>query len=350
MPAIATAWTKRRRWRAQRRPQVGSGPRWFARAVGPGHKLGGLVVAAALLALGALLGVAWAAGFDKVAHVLVHPHWAWLPPAVAAEVVAYLGYTFAYREVARAEDGAELGAPGAAALVTTGFGVFLQGGGFALDREALRRAGLSDRESRQRVLALGMLEYGVLAPAAAVAALLVYLHDDSVSSSLTLPWVIGVPAGSAVAAVALRCRKRLGGRRGWRARLGHALSALGFVLGLLRSSGRARFAAAGIGAYWLGDVFCLWAALHVFAAQPPPVAQLLLGYATGYALTRRALPLGGAGVVECLLPFALGWVRIPLPQALLAVVLYRAVNLWLPMIPALASIPALARLETRSQS
>jgi hypothetical protein len=51
---------------------------------------------------------------------------------------------------------------------------------------------------------------------------------------------------------------------------------------------------------------CLWSALHVFDGKAPPVAQLIVGYATGYAITRRALPLGGAGVVEALLSFALG--------------------------------------------
>jgi hypothetical protein len=38
------------------------------------------------------------------------------------------------------------------------------------------------------------------------------------------------------------------------------------------------------------------------------------------------LPLGGAGVVEGLLPFALGWVRIALAPAVLAVVAYRAMK------------------------
>jgi putative heme transporter len=323
--------------------RVGSGQRWLTRAVGPGHKLAVLLVLAAVLALGALACVAWAAGFGSVAHVLIHPRWGWIAAALGGELVAYAGYTFAYGEIARAEDGAELDTPKAAALVATGFAAFLQGGGFALDREALRRVGLSKRQARERVLALAMVEYAVLAPATAVAALLVLLRVKGLGASMTLPWIVGVPAGATIALVALRFRRRIERSNGWRAALGHALSALGFVLGLARS--RSAVAYAGIAVYWLGDVFCLWATLHVFAAQPPPVAQLLVGYASGYALTRRALPLGGAGVVEVLLPFALGWVGIALPQALLAVVLYRAINLWLPMIPALVSIPALARLE-----
>lgn len=325
----------------------GSGPLLLSRIVGPSHKLAALVVLAAVLALAALFGVAWAAGFSSVVRLVLHPRWWWLPAAVGGEVLAYAGYTLAYRETVRAEGGTELRTPRAAALVATGFGVFLHGGGFALDREALRRSGMDEHESRQRVLALGTLEYAVLAPAAAIAALIVFVRATHVSSTLTLPWLIGVPAGAVLALGALQFRKRLEGARGWRAGLGHALAALSLVLCMLRSPRRSWLAFAGITAYWFGDIFCLWAALHLFAAQPPPTAQLIVGYATGYALTRRALPLGGAGIVEALLPFALGWVAIALPHALLAVVAYRAINLWLPMIPALAAIPSLARLETR---
>jgi uncharacterized membrane protein YbhN (UPF0104 family) len=104
-----------------------------------------------------------------------------------------------------------------------------------------------------------------------------------------------------------------------------------------------------MGLYWIGDIACLWATLHAFQAVTPPVPQLIVGYATGYALTRRALPLGGAGVVEALLPFALGWVTIALAPALLAVVAYRGINLWLPMFAALAGLPSLRRLEQPQQ-
>jgi len=273
----------------------------------------------------------------------VHPHWIWFPAAIGGELLAYLGYTLAYREVAQAERGAELDVPKAAALVATGFGVFVQGGGFALDREALQRAGLTEDEARRRVLGLGALEYAVLAPATAVAALIVLLRHQTVSASLTVPWLVGVPVGATLALLALRHEKRV---RRWPLvgrRLGGNLHALRLILGLLTTP-RHCLALLGTLAYWTGDVFCLWATLHAFSAHTPPVAQLIVGYATGYALTRRALPLGGAGVVEALLPFALGWVRIALAPALLAVFAYRLINLWLPMIPALAGLPTLRRL------
>ena len=79
----------------------------------------------------------------------------------------------------------------------------------------------------------------------------------------------------------------------------------------------------GMGLYWVGEIFSLSAALHAFGSPRPAVAALIIGYATGYALTRRTLPLAGAGVVEALLPFALVWVGAGLAPAVLAVFLYR---------------------------
>jgi uncharacterized membrane protein YbhN (UPF0104 family) len=95
-------------------------------------------------------------------------------------------------------------------------------------------------------------------------------------------------------------------------------------------------AVAGMALYWLGDAFILWAALRGFLAHAPDIPTLLVAYATGYALTRRSLPLAGAGVVGALLPFALHWVGFAFAPAVLAVFVYRIYNLWLPLLPALA--------------
>ena len=309
------------------------------------HRLTLLVMIAAALAAAGLIGVTWAAGVHRMLVGLVHPHWVWLGVAVVCEIVAYLGYTAAYREVARAEDGAELEVGKAAALVSVGFGVFAHGGGFALDREALQRAGLPEAEARRRVRALGALEYAVLAPATLIAAVIVLVAHQSISGSLTLPWIIGVPVGTALALTALHFR---GAIERWPyvgRPLVRELHSLELVLGLLCSPRRHALVLVGALGYWGGDVFCLWSTLHAFSAHTPPVAQLLVGYATGYALSRRALPLGGAGIVEALLPFSLGWLKIALAPAVLAVFAYRLINLWLPMIPALAGLPTLRRLE-----
>jgi len=61
------------------------------------------------------------------------------------------------------------------------------------------------------------------------------------------------------------------------------------------------------------------------------------------ALTRRTLPLGGAGTVEVLVSFALAWTGVPLANAVLAVCAYRFFNLWLPLLPAAIGLRHLKR-------
>jgi uncharacterized membrane protein YbhN (UPF0104 family) len=311
------------------------------------HRLAFIVTMAAVLAFGALFGLAWWAGPVAIFHRLIHVHWWWVPIALAAEVASYAGYVLAYREVARAEDGAEFNLSRAAAVVATGFGVFVASGGFALDEAVLKSAGVPPKEARSRVLGLGALEYVVLAPAAMAAALyLVVRAKPDLDIALTFPWIVGVPVGFAAGGALLLARHRMDLRRGWlREHLAHGLEALSLVRYLALRPIPYGFAFLGIALYWAGDITCLFAALHVFFAKPPPIPQLVLGYATGYALTRRTLPLGGAGVVDALLPLALVWVGIALAPAVLAVVVYRFMNLWLPVIPALAGLPTLRRLS-----
>lgn len=315
------------------------------------HRLAFVVMAAGVLTFGAFTGLAWWAGFVRVYHRFVHVHWWWALVALGAEIVAYVGYIVAYREVARAEDGHELNLTSAAAVVATGFGVFVASGGFALDEAVLRSAGVPPREARARVLGLGALEYVVLAPAAMAAALyIVIFARPDIDPALTFPWIVGVPVGFAAAAVLMLNRHRLKRRSGWRAHVANAIEALSLVRCMMLRPLPYGLAFAGIAVYWAGDIACLWAALHVFSLQPPPVAQLVLGYATGYALTRRTLPLGGAGIVDTLLPLSLVWLGIAFAPAVVAVVVYRFMNLWLPMIPALAGLPTLKAMSRRRRA
>jgi uncharacterized membrane protein YbhN (UPF0104 family) len=304
-----------------------------------------LLAIAGALSLGATIGVAWAAGFGAVFADLRNIDFVWFGAAFGAEAVAYLGYMLAYREVARVEGGPHLGLPRLAALVSTGFGAFYARGGFAVDLDALQKAGCAPREARTRVLGLGALEYAVLAPAAAVSAAV--LLDSGVHApgpGFTWPWAVAVPVGFALAVVALAKRTQWRELGGWRGAVGHALDAVHVLRQLVcapRAHGLA--ALAGIAAYWAADIFCLWASLQAFHVSLS-VPALIVGYATGYALSRRTLPLAGAGAVEALLPFALGWSGVALAAALLAVLGYRVFNLWLPLLPAAVGLPHVKRL------
>jgi uncharacterized membrane protein YbhN (UPF0104 family) len=294
-----------------------------------------LLALAGALSLSALVGVAWAAGFTAVLDGLRDIDYTWFAAAFCAEVVAYLGYMLAYREVARVEGGPQLELPRIAALVSAGFGVFVARGGFAVDVGAFQDAGCPPREARARVLGLGALEYAILAPAAAISAAVLLDHGARAPGpGFTWPWAIAVPVGFVLAFFALEWRARFREQGGWRGAIGHGLDAVHVLRQLFRAP-RDHGAAAvlGITGYWTCDIFCLWASLQAFHVTLS-IPALIVGYATGYALTRRTLPLAGAGAVEALLPFALGWSGVALATALLAVFGYRIFNLWLPLVPA----------------
>jgi hypothetical protein len=256
-------------------------------------------------------------------------------------VLAYVGYVLAYREVARVEDGPSLPHSRALALVATGFGVFIARGGFSVDLHAFRQEFVDDREARVRVLGLGALEYALLAPATCIVAILLLLdHVHQPGSGLTMPWAIAVPTGGVLALLALRLRDRLRGRQGWRDHVAQWLDSIHVIRQLFFKLEHAA-GPIGTGIYWFGDIACLAFCLRAYEGHFPSIAPLLIGYATGYALTRRTLPLAGAGAVEALLPFALLWTGTPLAAAVTAVLAYRIVNFWLPIVPAVFGLRSL---------
>jgi hypothetical protein len=315
-----------------------------------GLELVAFVIAGAVIALATTVGVAWAAGFEDVLHRLFHPRPLWIPLSLAGQLVAFGGYMLAYREVARVERGPDLGMMKVASVVFAGFGVFIAHGGFSADVVALRGSGIGKREARTRVMGLGALEYAVLAPAACVCAIIILAHGSHKPGlGFTLPWAIAVPLGFAAAFVALRCHHRFSGKGGWRGAIGHALDAVAVLWHLLRQPFRHGHAFLGMALYWFGEIFSIGAALHAFGSTRPAVAALIVGYATGYALTRRTLPLAGVGIVEALLPFALFWAGAQLAAAVLAVFVYRFFNLWVPLVPAVIGIRRLRQEEQENR-
>jgi len=300
-------------------------------------------IAAGVLALIGGIAVAWLAGFGAVASHLRHVQYYWLPFALIGAFVAHVGYVMAYREVAHVDRGVRIGTLRVGAIVAAGFGMFTPRGGFAVDLEALQDLGVPPEEARVRVLGLGSLEYAVLAAGACACAFILLLGGSHAQRAVTLSWAIGVPAGTALAAIAVRyrsflCRGPIG--RLLRPALDSILVVWKIVSAPRRHGGKAFF---GMSIYWAAEVFVLWTCLAAFTHVTPSVAAVVVGYATGYALTRRTLPLAGAGAVEVLLPFALVWVGYGLPAAVLAVFAYRIFNLWLPLGPAIGAMFALRK-------
>jgi uncharacterized membrane protein YbhN (UPF0104 family) len=294
------------------------------------------------VAAAAVVAIAGAYGFHAFGQAWTHTRPGWLALAGAAEVLAIPAYSIAYRGLGRVHGDRPLPLPIVMRLVIAGFGPFAAGGGFSLDKRALATLRRDPDGVIVRVLALGALEWGLLAPAAWVSALVLLARaDHRAMPSLLWPWAIAVPVGFAIGLwlTAPDRRDRIVARdTRWVRRVAPALHGVGVLHELVRSPVRHATAWLGTTLYWALDIAALYCAAR-FVGVPIGVAEAVLAYATGYALTRRSLPLGGAGVTETLMTFALHWVGWPVPEALAAVAVYRFFNFVVPTLPALIVRP-----------
>ena len=314
-----------------------------------------IVAAGATVAVSFLL--AQDAGWTRVDHVAYAGHaWAWLLGCLVAEVVAYLGYVLTIRDIARVDDGPDMDVSVSAKTVVAGFGVFAAtrgSGGFAVDYWALRKEGASRRDAFWRVLALGFLEFATLGAVALVASVALFLRfDGHASASATLPSLIVLPCfGLAIWATSPKRARRLSRREPGHGRIrrtvGDWIAGARKTRALLASPREHGLGVLGMTVYWAGDIACLWAALKLVGGPGMTASALVVAYSGGYVLSRRSLPAGGAGVVEAALTFALVGMGAAFAPALIAVLIYRLFNFWLPIVPALALMPTIRDLRQR---
>jgi uncharacterized membrane protein YbhN (UPF0104 family) len=295
-----------------------------------------VLLGALAVAVGTLILITAHVGYTEVVDRFQALEPAWLGVALAGQVAAFAGYALAYRRIVTAFGGPKADTGLLLRLVASGFGAFAIGGGFALDYRALRSLEGDERAATMRVLALGALEYVVLAPAACVVAAVMLIEGADVLRSVLWPWVVAVPVGFALGFWLAARHERAADRRTgklWRM-LADALAGINLIRRMAAEPARFAPAALGITLYWAGELVSLWASVRVFGTSLTFGASLI-GLATGYALTRRSMPLAGAGVTELLLTLALVWVGLDLATALAAVVIYRLFSFVLPMLPGL---------------
>ena len=243
-------------------------------------------------------------GFPHVWRLVQSRHnWPWLLGCLIGELVAYGGYVLTLRDMARVDEGNEVDLKVSAKTVVAGFGVFAatrSSGGFAVDYWAFREAGSSRHDAVRRVVRLGLLEYVVLSIAAlGASALLFFGLDGHAGNGVTLPSLVIVPAlGIGFWLTPPERAERLSRRRsGFGRRLFADTVAGAATVRRLFDPARHGLGVLGNALYWFGDIFCLWAALQFVGVQIS-ASLLVLAYSGAYVFTRRALPAGGAGVVE----------------------------------------------------
>jgi hypothetical protein len=94
-------------------------------------------------------------------------------------------------------------------------------------------------------------------------------------------------------------------------------------------------ALAGAVAFWAFQVAVLWAAFRAFG-EAPPLAVLTQAFFVGMLGNLLPMP-GGVGGVEGGMTAALAGFGVDTGQAFVAVLMFRAVTFWLPMIPGIVA-------------
>ena len=314
------------------------------RSVATARRRALLAAIALALSLGALAALALAAGWGASVDRLERARWPLLAPLVAAHLIAYAGYTAAHHRVLNLRAGARVAWRETAVVLVTGFGALPARGGFTVDRAALMSLGTGREEATIWSVTLALIELAILALAAWVCSLpLIGAHGVPYSESV--PWAILVPVLAVpvlIAAAHVPRNRPAPADAAWRVWIHERLQAVARTIDLARDPRAGAPVFLGVAVYTAAGIGALAIALQLCHAHLG-VARLILGYATGYALTRRTLPLAGAGATEVLLCLALTWVGLPLAAAVAAVLVYRLSDLGLTLIPALAIDTAFIR-------
>ena len=292
---------------------------------------------ATAIAAGVVLAIAHITGADAIGRAFDHVRLQWLGLVAGAELLTYPAYILAYRSIARIDGHARIDLPVVARIVVAGFGPFALSGGFGIDKQALHAIDEDENSARRRVVALGTMEWVMLAPLACVVAIWLIVDGANVMPSLLWPWAIAVPAGFAAALWVTAEHRTDWLARVWGGRLAKlacSLEGVAMIRPLVLRWREFSGAWLGIGLYWAADIFAFYGALRMFGLDPGAL-EVVIAYATGYAATRRSLPLGGAGVTEFLMTYSLYWLRFPLAPALGAVLAYRVFNFLLVAAPAI---------------
>jgi putative heme transporter len=215
-------------------------------------------------------------------------------------------------------------------------------GGAAMTLWSLRRAGLGAREATRTLLGFLIVLYSVFLVAIATSGGLIALGIASGDGPLALSAVPAAAAALGIAgSLALGARRPVTPRRA--ARLHTAADVFG---GAVRDAiGHVRSAdprLLGALAWWTFDASVLWAMLHAFGA-PPPFAVVVLAYFVGQV--GNTIPIPGAvsgGIVGVLVAF-----QVPADLALVSVLAYRAIAIWLPGAVGLVALTSLRRTMAR---
>lgn len=323
------------------------------------------VLVAVALGLGVLAALLQASNLHGALTAFERADKAWFAGLLAGQLIAYGGYAWGYRTMARACGGPLFTFWTTLRLSIVSFGAYViasSAGGLGVDFWALHHAGEGPHRAARRVLAFNILEWAVLGTLAAVAAAAsLAVGGGGAPLAMALAWLVLVPS-CVVAALWVSGRRHASelaklpreeapeepgrltrARAHWlrveaRTLFADAVGALVFLRMLLSHPLRYGDGVVAFAVYWLGDLLTLYTAVEALGGSIGPLA-LVLAYTTGYVVTSAPLPAGAAGFSEASTAATLHAVGLPLGTAIFAVLLYRAFTFWLPIAPAVAILP-----------
>ncbi len=290
----------------------------------------------------AIVLLAWLApGLDSIRSRLDHADPAWLAVGVALEVASCAGYVlmfgpiFCERMALRTSVEIGLAELGVGSLIPAG-GL----GGLALGVWVLRRGGMPTDQVATRTVAFFLIKSGANFAAVAVVGVAMWLGlgTPSLSPALTiLPAVLAIAVVVAIASLPVLLARVSGHGRAARAAraLGRGVSE---ALRLVRT-GNPAIVLGALG-YWAFDNLVLWACFRGFGVDVA-LTVVLMGYLIGQLGGLLPIP-GGLGGVEGGLVGTLVVYGVSLRDAVAAVLAYRVIQFWIPL---LLSLPAFVSLQ-----
>ena len=290
----------------------------------------------------AIVLLAWLApGLDSIRSRLDHADPAWLAVGVALEVASCAGYVlmfgpiFCERMALRTSVEIGLAELGVGSLIPAG-GL----GGLALGVWVLRRGGMPTDQVATRTVAFFLIKSGANFAAVAVVGVVMWLGlgTPSLSPALTiLPAVLAIAVVVAIASLPVLLARVSG--HGRAARAARALGrGVREALRLVRT-GNPAIVLGALG-YWAFDNLVLWACFRGFGVNVA-LTVVLMGYLIGQLGGLLPIP-GGLGGVEGGLVGTLVVYGVSLRDAVAAVLAYRVIQFWIPL---LLSLPAFVSLQ-----
>jgi uncharacterized protein (TIRG00374 family) len=289
------------------------------------------------------------AGFGKSLHRLRYGDKLWLGAGVGLECISLFGYLALLRLMFSC-GGVQLGWRASyqitlAGAVATKLLAAGGAGGIALTVWALRAAGLSARSVARRMTSFELLLYGVFMLSLVIfgGGLATGLFGGSSPQALT---VLPAAFGAGVILLALvtgfyadraerwlsRLARRGRGPTALFSRLATVPAALhGGVEATIEVLRQPKPELLGAVVYWGFDIATLWAGFRAFGAAPA-IAVVVLGYFIGQLANALPLP-GGIGGVEGGMIGSFIAFGVNGSTAVLAVLAYRIISFWLPILP-----------------